>query len=278
MTLSNGINKVYFSAHLRTDYPVFFKRMKGVLEQYGISVELLQDTEDYWCRDYMPIQTDKDRFVKYHYFPDYLNKPKKLKFITNVDKPLRYLDIPTDHVVDLSDVIMDGGNVVKTPYHVIMTEKIFIANSTIDKNVLLSKLENAFQSEVIIMPWANRRKDPCGHTDGMVRYVKGHELLMDNYSHFAPRIGKRIHNILEEKGYTVHELAIPYAYDESWAYINFLQTSKVIILPKFGLVADDYALRHIQSLFNVPVVQVPSPDLIKGYGGAFNCLSWNISC
>lgn len=278
MILSQETNKVYFSAHLRTDYPVFFKRMKDVLKQYNIAVELLQDTEDYWCRDYMPIQTGLNRFVKYFYFPDYLNKPRKLKFITEVDKPLRYLDIPQENIADLSKIIMDGGNVVKTSYHVIMTEKIFLANPNIDKNDLLSKLENAFQSEVIIMPWANRRQDPCGHTDGMVRYVRDHDLLIDNYSHFAPRIGNRIRKILEEKGYTVHELDLPYAYDESWAYINFLQTSKVIILPKFGLVADEYALNHIQSLFDVPVVQIPAPDLIKEYGGAFNCLSWNILC
>ena len=36
-----------------------------MLRQYGIAVDLLGDTADYWCRDYMPIQVGTDRFVKY---------------------------------------------------------------------------------------------------------------------------------------------------------------------------------------------------------------------
>lgn len=276
MIISNETNKVFFSAHLKNDYTMFFKQMKTILEQYGIIVELLQDTEDYWCRDYMPIQVGEDRFVKYHYYPDYLNKPTQISYITDVEKPLSHLEITEEKLVDLKDIVLDGGNVVKTPYHVIMTEKIFIENPVFSHERLISRLENAFQSEVIILPWTNRRNDPCGHTDGMVRYVNGKELLMDNYTHFALHIGKRVHGILENKGYTVHELELPYAYDYSWAYINFLQTKNVIVIPKFGLVADKYAYNHISSLFDVPVVQIPAPRIIRKYGGAFNCLSWNI--
>ena len=34
----------------------------------------------------------------------------------------------------------------------------------------------------------------------MVRYVKGHELLLDNYTKFDKITGKRIHKILERVG------------------------------------------------------------------------------
>lgn len=276
MILSSETNKVYFSAHLKADYPIFFKRIKTVLEQNSIIIDLLHDTNDYWCRDYMPIQVSEDRFVIYKYFPDYLNKPGKTGYITDVKKPLSYLGIADKQIINLSDITIDGGNVVKTPYHVIMTEKVFIENPTFSHDKLISLLESAFQSEIIIVPWTHRHKDKCGHTDGMVRYVKGHELLLDNYNKFDKLTGKRIHKILESKGYTVHELNLPDAINNSWAYINFLQTKNVIVIPKFGLVADNYAYKHISSLFDVPVMQIQAPSIINKFGGAFNCMTWNI--
>lgn len=159
MILSSETNKVYFSAHLKADYPIFFKRIKTVLEQNSIIIDLLQDTNDYWCRDYMPIQVSEDRFVIYKYFPDYLNKPGKTVYITDVEKPLSYLGIADKQMIDLSDITIDGGNVVKTPYHVIMTEKVFIENPKISHDKLISRLKSAFQSEIIILPWTHRRKD-----------------------------------------------------------------------------------------------------------------------
>lgn len=276
MILSGETNKVFFSAHLKADYPVFFRRVSSVLGQYGIVVGLLGGTADYWCRDYMPIQVGEDRFVKYKYSPDYLDHPASRCYVTNVDKAIEQLDITPGRLFDLADIVLDGGNVVKTPSHVIMTEKVFVENPDISRTRLISRLEDAFQAEIIIVPWANRREDPCGHTDGMVRYVKGRELLLDNYSRFDPSTGKRIRRVLEGKGYVVHELDISYAVNNSWAYVNFLQTANVIVVPRLGIAADQLAYNQLRSLFNVPVEPIPAPGIIRKYGGAFNCLSWNI--
>ena len=247
-----------------------------MLGQYGIAVDLLEDTADYWCRDYMPIQVGEDRFVKYKYSPDYLDHPASRCYVTNVDKAIEQLDITPGRLFDLADIVLDGGNVVKTPSHVIMTEKVFVENPDISRTRLISRLEDAFQAEIIIVPWANRREDPCGHTDGMVRYVKGRELLLDNYSRFDLSTGKRIRRVLEGKGYVVHELDISYAVNNSWAYVNFLQTANVIVVPRLGIAADQLAYNQLRSLFNVPVEPIPAPGIIRKYGGAFNCLSWNI--
>ena len=128
MILSGETNKVFFSAHLKADYPVFFRCVSSVLGQYGIVVGLLEDTADYWCRDYMPIQVGEDRFVKYKYSPDYLDHPASRCYVTNVDKAIDQLDITPDRLFDLADIVLDGGNAVKTPSHIIMTEKVFIEN------------------------------------------------------------------------------------------------------------------------------------------------------
>ena len=276
MLLSNETNKVYFSNCLESSYAQFFKRMKAVLEQYGIEVGVLQETEDYWCRDYMPLQVAEDRFVKYRYFPNYLDKPKLRRYRTEVCKPWSHLCIDDKCLLDLSDITLDGGNMVKTPFHVIMTDKIFTENKNIKRNVLIKRLEDAFQSDVLIVPWYNPDEDPCGHTDGMVRYIKDCELLTDNYSKFDAQFAERLYNILGQKGYNVNELELPYISDYSWAYINFLQTSKVIVVPKLNLLSDALAHECLSSFFNIPVVQVKAPTLIKKFGGAFNCMSWNI--
>lgn len=130
MILSGETDKVFFSAHLKADYPVFFRRIASVLARYGIAVDLLEDTADYWCRDYMAIQVGEDRFVKYRYAPDYLDHPASRRYVTQVDKVIGRLGITPDKLFDLGDIVLDGGNVVKTPSHVIMTEKVFVETLT----------------------------------------------------------------------------------------------------------------------------------------------------
>lgn len=276
MLLSNQTNKVYFSALLKSDYSQLFQRIKSTLEEHGIGVDVLHETKDYWCRDYMPIQVDKNTFVKYTYNPDYLQNPNKRQYITNSDKPWAHLGLDGARVVDMTDIVLDGGNVVKTPYHVIMTEKIFKENLNISHDELIKKLETAFQTEVLIVPWFNEEEDICGHTDGMVRYVKNKELILDNYSKYDPIAGGKLQTIFKQHGYTVHELPLPHTVDSSWAYINFLQTANVIVVPGLNLKTDEIACEFLQSLYDVPVVQIPAPNIIGTYGGAFNCLSWNI--
>ena len=38
----------------------------------GVPIEVIPGTADIWCRDYMPIQLDQDRFCQFVYAPDYL--------------------------------------------------------------------------------------------------------------------------------------------------------------------------------------------------------------
>lgn len=183
MILSSQTNSVYFSVHLANDYRQLYEAVKSVLQDYQIHVDVLCKTADYWCRDYMPIQVTDNTFVKYKYKPDYLNKRGKREFITNVDEPLSFLNLNDNKFINLSDITIDGGNVVKTPYHVLMTEKIFIENPQYQNKLkLIYRLEKAFQTEIIILPWCNRSQDKCGHTDGMVRFVKDKELLMADFT------------------------------------------------------------------------------------------------
>ena len=67
-------NKVYFSKRL-TWYKCW-KELNRVLDEAGIDFDLLENTNDKWVRDYMPVQLEKDKFVSYIYNPDYLQEDK----------------------------------------------------------------------------------------------------------------------------------------------------------------------------------------------------------
>lgn len=68
---SQNIN-IYFSSLLKQQFPNLTANLEQELHSQKIAFSYLTDTKDIWCRDYMPIQIDKDEFVLFNYFPSYL--------------------------------------------------------------------------------------------------------------------------------------------------------------------------------------------------------------
>ena len=274
MILDSQTNKVYFSAHTFRDHPRVTRRVMDALLENGIPFGLLEHTNDGWCRDYMPIQVAEDRYISYRYFPDYLNDEKDRSRVTNPRKQLEALGIePVE-----TDIIMDGGNVIKCADHVIMTEKVFWENrETYSQAKLVAELERLFQCELIFLPWDRHEK--YGHADGIVRYAGGQTVLMTNYVDFDPRMAE----IFQERLARAFDVKV-LAYDAkrvhpySWAYINFLQTARAILVPAFGIAEDAQALRQIALCFPEYKGRV-HPIRVNSYvkeGGALNCVTWNI--
>ena len=80
-------NVVFLSPCLNTKKygnPKFYKELMTILKEMGIETRELKCTRDYWARDYMPIQLDKNDFLKYHYYPDYLINKDDIDSITDV--------------------------------------------------------------------------------------------------------------------------------------------------------------------------------------------------
>jgi len=60
-------NVVYLSPWLKDKkegHPEFYQRLKDVLNGMGIESKELKCTNDYWARDYMPIQLGKNVFFE----------------------------------------------------------------------------------------------------------------------------------------------------------------------------------------------------------------------
>ena len=67
-------------------------------------------------------------------------------------------------------------------------------------------------------------------------------------------------------------------YKNNWAYINWLQTDKVLILPRFNVPEDEQAFEQISKLmpeYHGRIEMVDSSDLVI-HGGCLNCCTWTV--
>ena len=78
-------NTIYFSALLKDLAPVTYTNLISVLDRYGVAHRLIPNTNDVWCRDYMPIQVTAGEFCGYTYDPDYLHESETLLATRTVD-------------------------------------------------------------------------------------------------------------------------------------------------------------------------------------------------
>ena len=278
MIQDNQCNRVFFSALLRECSPIAFRGLTEVLNKYEVPWSFLEGTNDIWCRDYMPIQILPNQFMGYDYHPDYLlHSAKDRATITDGNEICRKLGYACSNM--LSTVKIDGGNVVKADGRAIMTSKIFEENPSDNLSWFIHYIESALGARLVILPWdAN---EEFGHSDGICRYIGRDRVLLTNYADFDSRMAERFRNPLKPSFKRVEELTFNThrnPHKHSWAYINWLQTEQVLILPKFGIEEDEQALEQISRLmpeYDGRIEMVDASDLVI-HGGCFNCCSWTI--
>lgn len=278
MITDNLTNIVYFSDLLPEKCPILNSRLVDVLEKHDIPYSYLSGTKDIWCRDYMPIQVNAERFVFFKYTPDYLQDKAGLRIQTNPDDVFQVEGNNLKKLLQQSitiDLVLDGGNVVKCDDVVVMTVKVFVENKDKTPAEVERILRDTFQCEIIFLPWDG---DMCGHSDGIIHYAGNNRVLITNYKDFSRYYYYRYLKILEKK----FEV-IPLKYNakrfhaRSWAYINFLQIGNLIFVPQLGLEEDHQAMEQIsKTLQNHEVIGIPALEAVRR-GGALNCISWNIS-
>ncbi len=252
----------------------FYRKFIKVLEENGIRYGLLPGTKDIWCRDYMPIQTAKNRFIQFNYAPSYLKGYKHL--ITDTKKVCKAIGIRPI----LSNIILDGGNVVASKNRAIMTSRILKDNPGYGKDELIKKLKTFLKvREVIVLP--EDPDDIFGHADGMVRFIKRNTILVNDYKRESKTFKDKFYGAIRKAGLKmVHLPYNPYRnakkLDATGCYINYLQVGKMIFVPSFGMIEDNKALKVLKKVFKAyKVVQIPSNQIAKR-GGVLNCISWGI--
>lgn len=276
-------NTIYFSELLKTEkkFTKAFEEISNVLKSTGIIPNFLPKTKDIWARDYMPIQVSEKKFIEYRYDPDYLQGNSDEKETREIKT---YPDIVCD-VIGLktvkTDIILDGGNVVKHKDKVILTDKIIWENQN-DYSVrrLKETLQKLFKvNEVVFIPW----DEDCefGHSDGMLRFISEDTVLISGfYETIDLEFKKELLKTLELSNIKWEWLRCSEKEtEENIAYINFLQTKDLILLPKLNKKDEDNeALKVISKFYKdyaerERIFQIDMTDIVK-YGGALNCISW----
>ena len=279
MTTDNLTNTVYFSDLLPKKCPILNQHIVEALETNKIRYVYLSETKDIWCRDFMPIQIEEGHFVFYKYTPDYLQTPYYRRIQTNPEKvfqaPQNRLEQVTRNAITI-DLVIDGGNVVKCGETIVMTEKVFAENKDKTRTEVERILKDAFRCDILFLPWD--RKETFGHSDGIVHYAGDGKILLTNYDDSSLYYFRRFRKALEK-----HFEVIPLKYTakrrhaRSWAYINFLQIGKLVLVPQLGLEEDEQALEQIGKVLpDSEVAGIPSLEAVRR-GGGLNCISWNVS-
>lgn len=273
MITDQETNHVYLSS-LITKYEEFYKQFISILSHYNIGWDLLSKTKDIWCRDYMPIQKDRNTFIQFKYKPDYLQEERYINLQTNPDSVCKAIGIKTIK----SDIVLDGGNIIKGENWVILTDKIYKENPNYTQKGLIEKLEELLDIKVIIIP--QEPGDYTGHADGILRWYNDHTVLLNQYpTSYCPRFQKLLKRTLTEAEITPIE--IPYALSNKnnadkvhGLYINYLQIDKLVIVPTFGLREDENALAQFEILFPNHTIEYIDARVISAQGGVLNCITW----
>lgn len=264
-------NIVYISSWLKDECPHFYPHFLEALKENDIPFKIMKRTNDIWARDYMPIQIYDNRFVQYSYNPDYLQeKQEDRESITDVDAVCQEIGIECVK----TDLIIDGGNVVKAGQYIIMTEKVYKENPNLTPAEIRNQLRKLFHCDLIMLPWDKNEK--YGHADGIVKAIDDHTVLLTNYADYDSQTAERFSKILSQyfDVKTLHYSET--SNDLNWAYINFLRVGDVIILPGLNIPEDQQALQQIKRYYpSCKVVQIDSSEVVKK-DGALNCITWNI--
>lgn len=182
------------------------KELLKKLKDLFPSLELLYNTRDVWCRDYMPVQLTEDIYLSYIYKPDYLqkypncvtnwriNKVKTKNYVVG-NKLKTVVEIP---------LILDGGNIIKAVVNeepaILMCDKVLVENN-IDKEEFLEWWRNWWDKNFsgtkmgcYLIPWEGKKDNPIGHADGIIRYMGDGNFLFTNY-HDLDRAFAKTHGI-----------------------------------------------------------------------------------
>ena len=274
-SVESGVQVVYMSELLKTNYPETCSRLIKILEMHDVKYAFLKGTKDIWCRDYMPIQTESGKFIQFKYDPSYLKGNKEWEASrSDVKEVCRVNGIETQ----FSDINLDGGNVLICDGRAILSNRIFSENSNWDKEKLVNELSKLLECEIIIIPAEN--DDMTGHADGMVRFVNRNTILgnklADEYKYWREGMEK----VIEQYG--LKYIDVPFflpkdpkhPHSAIGIYVNYLEVNNLIVLPVFGRDEDKQAVDVLRQAFPDRVIDTIDYNDVAQEGGLLNCTTW----
>jgi len=281
MVENKNTNTVYLSDLLQSD--IRFKKtcsnLMQILDKHNINYIFIKSTKDIWCRDYMPIQTEKDKFVQFRYEPSYLKEELNLQSDPKTVCKANNLN------PKFSNINLDGGNVVNWINRAIISDRVFDENPEYsDRTKLIDELENLLNAEIIIIPQINT--DMTGHADGMVRFVDQNTILGNDRNQECKYWRDGINEV--RKNHNLKYIDIPFFENKEinrkypdnaiGCYVNFLEVDNLILLPIFEVAGnkDIEVFELFKSIFTNRIIETINYNEIGFFGGLLNCTTWTI--
>ena len=260
---------IFISSLLPERFPDIAKTLRQSL---GAKLWVIPGTKDIWCRDFMPVPVPGNGLVQFRYDPDYLRRYPKLR--TDDGAGLLKLRNCTR-----SDLVIDGGNIVRFGDTAILTDKAFSENPHHARSKLRGQLMELLKvAHLIIIPV--EPGDIFGHSDGVLTFVDDKTLLVNDYRRVARDYGKQLYSLLRRNGFEL----VPFPYrptdkvlsgiaSAEGVYINFLQTKDRVFLPTYGQHADDEAIRTLEGVMPGKEVAPIRCNQLARKGGALHCVT-----
>ena len=263
----------------------------------NIKINFISGTKNIWARDYMPLQVEKEKFVKFNY--------KGYGDEDSINKGLSYNQYPQLVVPDscwsflnptISSIVLDGGNIIRYDCKVIITDIVFKHNPNFERENLIKELESLLDAEIIVIP--AEPFDDLGHSDGICKFVDEKTIYMNDYrimkqTMYDDYMGELISIFKKHK---LRPLAFPYAYNKCpritetqfrkkypdaddfnpgfGYYINYLQMKDKIFLPIFNIKEDEGAIKVAEQYLDLEIIPIDCADLSME-GGLLNCVTAN---
>lgn len=267
-------NTLYLADLLPKLHPKFWKEFEKHLLAYKVPIQWLPDAKDIWAIDYMPVQVAVGKLVQFTYRPDYLNECADT--ITDTKTICHKLGITATP----SNIVVDGGNIVRHGSTAIMCDKVFHENPKISQRDLIKQLRDTLEvNQLLFVPW--QHDDFTGHADGMVRFVNDNTVLINDSGKHNKIADTSVMATLHNAGLNCIALPCNLPNDPTLTsarglYINYLHMQQGIFAPVYGLKTDEEALRILENAFpGQKIIPVAATEIARK-GGVLNCISWSI--
>lgn len=270
-------NCVLVADLLSQRHPVVFQQLQMILKDRRVLLKEVAGNRDIWIRDAAPIEVSSNEFVQFLYQPDYLRG-----YEHRITKPETFNGLSFIKRLQLSELVIDGGNVVGSTSNVILTDKVLKENPNRDRSEVEHELKQLLRVErIIFIP--KEPYDVFGHSDGMVRFIDENTVIMNDYSTIDPKFAIRLRASLERHGLKIELL--PYSLERRSTdgissavgnFVNYLRVGDLFIVPCYGIPDDLDATLRLQTLSpSATVVPLNCLSLARE-GGVLQCVSWTI--
>jgi len=274
MVNEQDCNSLVLTSLLSKDFPSIANSISINCRKENIQVNFLEECNDYWCRDFMPLQVTKDRFVQFTFNPAYYKSPKYHHLKT--DPANLNFDLPG---VVKSEIVCDGGNIAYYGSKAIVTGRIFKDNRGLKKEFIIEEMTRLLELESLyVIP--SLPYDVTGHADGMVRFIDQHTLFINDARLFT---GINYWNKLLKSLESFNLVLLlndlhknDCADDATGDYLNMIMIGNLIFVPEYNNQTDRLAHKLIEKVFQKHTIIPVKANRLASKCGILHCASWNL--